>query len=63
MIPHKPFGRMLDLASRERFDNEAYQELARLQDEYGWPWNASREQLEEWAKHMQPLVNGADNGS
>ena len=61
MIPYKPFGRMLDLASQEQHSDEAYRELDRLQDQYGWPWKASREQLVEWDKHMQPLVKGESN--
>lgn len=48
MIPYKPFGRMLDLLILSATDRTAQQELDRLQDQFGWPWKASSEQIAEW---------------
>lgn len=51
MIPPKIFGRMLDLViadHRNRSDLAAEKELDKLQDSYGWPWRASREQRQDW---------------
>jgi hypothetical protein len=53
-IPIKPFMRMTDLLaqdSRELASGGSRQlesELDALQEAQGWPWNASREQLDEW---------------
>ncbi len=54
-IPPKPWGRMLDLAirdfnQRDQVVGVGYRdELESLMDTYGWPHNASPEQLKEWS--------------
>lgn len=51
MISYKIFGRMLDLVIADHSDRNsraAERELDALQDAYGWPWKASKEQLREW---------------
>jgi len=48
MIPYKTFGRMLDLLIQSQSDRSAEIALDRIQDEVGWPWKASKDQVEEW---------------
>jgi hypothetical protein len=51
MIPHKIFGRMIDLViadHRDRSDRTAERELDSLQELYEWPWRASESQSQEW---------------
>lgn len=53
-IPNKAFMQITDLLaqdSRELISGDSRQlesELNALQEGYKWPWNASREQIDEW---------------
>ena len=56
-IPYKLFMQMQDKqASAVSGGKEEDAELVRFQDEIGWPWKASKAQINEWdawAKHSK----------
>lgn len=55
-IPHKLYSRMTDMgddAALDPFNVSLNEALVRFQDEIGWPFQASKEQMDEWnAKHF-----------
>lgn len=55
-IPYKLFSRMTDMsddAAIDPFNTALNESLVKFQDEIGWPFRASKEQMDEWnAKHF-----------
>ena len=50
MIPWKLYARMTDMAEDLEVRSSPAEEhrLIKLQDEIGWPWRASKEQIDDW---------------
>ena len=51
MIPYKLFGQLTDRLTEYRTNpcGETAQALDQAERQYEWPWNASSDQLLEWA--------------
>ena len=58
MIPYKKFMRMQDLQCEyaNRKTQDAEQSLVSFQDQIGWPWLASKEQINDWNASMENML-------